>query len=34
MGHVNLNMIKVYFKVMEKDPPSIKNPLDTLVKNN
>ena len=30
MGHANLKMTKVYFKVMKKEPPQIKSPLDTL----
>lgn len=30
MGHTNLSMTKVYIQVMEKDPPSIKSPLDIL----
>jgi integron integrase len=30
MGHANLKMTKVYIKVMEKEPPLIKSPLDIL----
>ncbi|MCP3898117.1 MAG: integron integrase [Desulfobacteraceae bacterium] len=30
MGHANLNMTKVYIKVMDKEPPTIVSPLDSL----
>ncbi|MCK5099949.1 MAG: integron integrase, partial [Desulfobacteraceae bacterium] len=30
MGHASLNMTKFYIKVMEKEPPLIKSPLDSL----
>ncbi len=32
MGHANLNMTKIYIKVMEKEPPIILSPLDILLK--
>jgi integron integrase len=32
MGHANVNITKAYIKVMEKEPPLIKSPLDMLEK--
>ena len=31
MGHANVKMTEVYFKVMEKEPPPIISPLDILL---